>query len=70
MEECSLENLDAREMFYIRLYHSYDRDFGYNVSLGGCYNKKRVRNEWERKMLRKATCKRYRESHKGAGCQI
>ena len=39
-------------MFYIRLYHSYDRDFGYNVSLGGCYNKNRERNEWERKMLR------------------
>lgn len=64
LEECSLENLNTREMFYIRLYHSYDRDFGYNVSLGGCYNKNRVRNEWERKMLRKATCKRYRESHK------
>ncbi len=64
LEECSLESLNEREMFYIKLYHSYDRDFGYNISLGGCYNKNRVRSEWERKMLKKATSKRYRENHK------
>lgn len=64
LEECSVDNLDTREMFYIRLYHSYDREFGYNVSLGGAFNKNRSRTEWERKMFRKATCKRYREKHK------
>lgn len=64
LEECSVDNLDTREMFYIRLYHSYDREFGYNISLGGAFNKNRTRTEWERKMLKKATCKRYRENHK------
>ena len=64
LEECDVSQLNDRESFYIRLYHSYDREFGYNISLGGCFNKNRARSDWERKTLKNATQKRYREKHK------
>lgn len=64
LERCDVNNLSVREMFYIKLYHSYDREFGYNISLGGKFNRNRIRSEWERKQLRKETTKRYREKHK------
>jgi len=31
VEECSKENLEEREQFWIDFYKCYDRDFGYNV---------------------------------------
>ena len=64
LEECKEEELSTREMFYIKLYHSYDGDFGYNISLGGKFNRNRIRSEWERKELKKQSSKRYRERHK------
>lgn len=35
IEECSEEQLDAREIFWIDFYKSYDRNFGYNKTPGG-----------------------------------
>lgn len=35
LEECKSDELSNREKFYISLYKSFDRDFGYNKTLGG-----------------------------------
>jgi group I intron endonuclease len=35
IEECSKENLNKREAFYIKLYHSLNPEFGYNKTSGG-----------------------------------
>lgn len=64
IELCDIEELNNREKFYIKLYHSNDFDFGYNISIGGSYKKNVARNDWERQMLRIQTKKRYYERHK------
>lgn len=33
--ECSKEELDAKEKYYIRLYNTINRDYGYNLEEGG-----------------------------------
>lgn len=38
LEECSLENLDSREIYWINYYNTY-RGFGYNCSPGGGNNR-------------------------------
>lgn len=35
LEECSIEELDNREIYYISLFNSTDKKNGYNVSIGG-----------------------------------
>ena len=35
IEECKKEDLNNREKFYIKLYHSLDNEFGYNLTSGG-----------------------------------
>ena len=35
IEECTAEELDEREIYWIDLYHSYDREYGYNKTRGG-----------------------------------
>lgn len=35
IEECTEENLDEREIYWIDYYHSYDREYGYNKTKGG-----------------------------------
>lgn len=35
LEECSIKELDYLERKYISLYHSLDKDFGYNIEFGG-----------------------------------
>lgn len=35
IENCSIEELDEKEKFYISLFKSNDREFGYNLSNGG-----------------------------------
>lgn len=35
LEYCDLKMLDDKEMFYIELYNSTNRDFGYNLKSGG-----------------------------------
>lgn len=35
LEECSKENLDKRERYWISFYHSTDKSYGYNLSEGG-----------------------------------
>jgi hypothetical protein len=35
IEECTEENLDEREIYWIDFYHSYDREYGYNKTKGG-----------------------------------
>lgn len=35
LEECSIRSLNKRERFYISQFKSYDRQLGYNLSLGG-----------------------------------
>ena len=40
LEECSYEELDDRERFYISLFDTMNQDYGYNFESGGCVNKK------------------------------
>ena len=35
LEECSADELDEREIYYISLYNSTNRKFGYNIESGG-----------------------------------
>ena len=39
IEECNMELLDEREIYYISLYNTCDRKFGYNIETGGNCNK-------------------------------
>ena len=39
IEECNIDLLDEREIYYISLYNTCDRNFGYNIETGGNYNK-------------------------------
>lgn len=41
LEECDKERLNDREKFYIKLYHSLDPEYGYNMTSGGdnCYKR-------------------------------
>lgn len=39
VEYCSLENVDARERFYISFFNSANKQFGYNLTSGGQANK-------------------------------
>ena len=40
VELCSVDNLDEREIYYIDLYETLDRDKGYNLTSGGTYKKR------------------------------
>ena len=50
IEECSYEELDEKECYYIDYYNSYKN--GYNMTLGGQHNKKyyidEVRSLWDK----------------------
>ena len=35
VEECTLDDLNEKEIFYIDLYHSFDKNYGYNMTRGG-----------------------------------
>lgn len=39
LEYCEVDMVDEREQFYIALYHSMERPFGYNLTSGGNKNK-------------------------------
>lgn len=39
IEECSEDELDEREIYYINLYNSFESDIGYNLTSGGGRNK-------------------------------
>jgi group I intron endonuclease len=39
VEECDIDLLDERECYYISLYNTCDRNFGYNIEPGGNCNK-------------------------------
>lgn len=39
IEECNIDLLDEREIYYISLYNTCDRNFGYNIETGGNCNK-------------------------------
>ena len=39
LEYCSIDEVDEREQFYIALYHSMEKPFGYNLTSGGNKNK-------------------------------
>lgn len=39
VEECNIDLLDERERYYISLYNTCDRNYGYNIESGGNYNK-------------------------------
>lgn len=51
LEECSKEQLDDREIYWIEYYHSTDKAKGYNVSKGGkgfsLYNYEEIYNLWK-----------------------
>ncbi len=38
-ENVSINDIDYKERFYIKLFHSTDIEFGYNISNGGCFGK-------------------------------
>lgn len=35
LEECSIDDLDEKETYYINLYNTLNRDYGYNLKTGG-----------------------------------
>ncbi len=49
LEICSAENLNEREKYYINLYKSTSRKFGYNIESGG--NNSPVSNETKNKLM-------------------
>lgn len=49
IETCNVEELDEKEVFYIELYNSLDRDYGYNLTNGGSQNHK-VSDETKERM--------------------
>lgn len=42
IEECSIEELDEKEIYYISFYKSNEHDFGYNLTRGGKAFKEKV----------------------------
>ena len=40
LEECDIDELDEREMFYIKQFDTYNSDYGLNMNLGGDSNRK------------------------------
>nr|DAW45466.1 MAG TPA: intron associated endonuclease [Caudoviricetes sp.] len=51
VEECSTDVLDERERYYIELYHTDDREYGYNIEHGG--NKNKTLSDETKEKLRK-----------------
>lgn len=45
VEECSIDQLDERECYYIALYITDNKDFGYNVEPGGSRDNKTMSDE-------------------------
>jgi len=39
IEECTKDELNEKEMFYIKHFKSYNREFGFNLEQGGNFNK-------------------------------
>lgn len=56
IEECQRELLNEREQFWINLYNSTDKNFGYNKTLGGDGNLGRhfIMSEEQKEKIRKA----------------
>lgn len=56
IEECQRELLNEREQFWINLYNSSDKNFGYNKTLGGDGNLGRhfIMSEEQKEKIRKA----------------
>ena len=38
IEYCAHENLNKREQYWIKYYKSYNKEIGYNISMGGEYD--------------------------------
>ena len=51
VEECSTDLLDERECYYISLYNTDNREYGYNIESGGNKNKK-ISDETKDKLRR------------------
>lgn len=51
IEECTQQDLNEREIYWIKYYDSTNRDNGYNISLGGDgtqkYNYEEIYNKWK-----------------------
>lgn len=56
IELCDVTDLDNKECYYISLYNTFDRDYGYNLILGGGTN--RTISEETREKLRQANKRR------------
>lgn len=56
IEECSRNQLNEREQFYIEIYHTINPEFGYNKTLGGDGNLGRhfIMSEEQKEKLRQA----------------
>lgn len=64
LKECERKDLNYWEAFYVKLYHSFDSDFGYNLTSGG--------DHWYKVQFRHLTDEHKRkisESHKGKSWQ-
>lgn len=48
LEECDQDIIDEREQYYIDLYKSLNRNFGYNLDSGGNHNKKHSKETIEK----------------------
>lgn len=56
IEVCDIEELDDKECYYISLYNTFDKKYGYNLVSGGGVN--RIISEETREKLRQANKKR------------
>jgi group I intron endonuclease len=50
LKECQKENLDDLERFFIRVYYSWKREFGYNNTFGGHFGE--ITNDSKKKQLK------------------
>lgn len=55
LETVSNDEVDNAEQFWIQFFRSWDRDFGYNIEMGGCNTK----------TISESTKKKISEKHKG-----
>lgn len=64
IEECEIKFLDERERYYILLYKSDDKSFGYNVEPGGSHSLKTMSDETKLKISTSLKGREFTQEHK------
>lgn len=64
IEECNVDKLDEREMFYIEQFKSYNNKHGLNMSIGGDCGSRKYKTREEAEAAKKEYFKQYRQDNK------